>query len=218
MKKVVIIDAGPRKGWNTDQLLTEAERGAKEAGAEVQRFRLFDLNVKDCYACMACKRVGNRTEGLCAQRDDLRPVLEACYEADGIVIGSPIYFGTLTAEAHAAICRLMFPLLHYSRDPFDPLETKKHVGLILAMNVQEANLGTTGYKKRFDETSAMMGRFLGSGETLYSCDTLQFDDYSKYYANMFNEDVKRAHREKQCPTDLANAYEVGKRAAAGVQA
>lgn len=211
MKKVVVIDCGPRVGWNTDQLLTEAERGAREAGAEVKRFRLFDLDAKDCYGCMICKRVGNKTEGLCAQRDDLRPVLEECYDADAIIMGSPIYFGNMTAQAHALTCRLMFPAMHYSPDPFDPFEKKKDCALVLSMNVREDHLEAVGYTKRYGEFAGMIGRMLGSCEVLYSCDTLQYDDYSKYYANMFNEDHKRKHHEKQFPVDLANAYELGKK-------
>ena len=42
-KKIVIVNAGPRKGWNTDTLLTEAAKGAESAGAEVVRFDLFRL-------------------------------------------------------------------------------------------------------------------------------------------------------------------------------
>ena len=40
-KKIVVVNAGPRKGWNTDILLSEASDGAVSAGAEIQRFDLF---------------------------------------------------------------------------------------------------------------------------------------------------------------------------------
>ena len=43
-KKVVVVNAGPRIGWNTDMLLREAEKGVIESGAEVVRFDLFRLN------------------------------------------------------------------------------------------------------------------------------------------------------------------------------
>ena len=42
-KKIIAVNAGPRKGWNTDTLITEAARGAESVGAEVERFDLFRL-------------------------------------------------------------------------------------------------------------------------------------------------------------------------------
>ena len=45
-KKIVAVNAGPRKGWNTDTLINEAVKGAQAQGAEVQKFDLFRLNVK----------------------------------------------------------------------------------------------------------------------------------------------------------------------------
>ena len=43
MKKVIIVNASPRKNWNTAILLKEAEKGAKDAGAEVENVDLVDL-------------------------------------------------------------------------------------------------------------------------------------------------------------------------------
>lgn len=42
-KKIVVVNAGPRKGWNTDTLLMEAARGAEVAGAEIVKFDIFKL-------------------------------------------------------------------------------------------------------------------------------------------------------------------------------
>ena len=215
MSKVIVVDGGPRKKWNTAQLLDQAAQDAQEAGAEVERFRLFDLDVKDCYACMACKRVDNKTNGLCAMRDDLRTVLEACYNADGIIVGTPIYYSNLTAQTCAFLCRLMFPLMHYQNDGFHPIERNKHFGLIMTMNAAEENLDKIGYRARYDAYAHGIGTFLGEGETLYCCNTLQFDDYSKYYAGLFDEEAKKAHHAEQFPKDLQAAHNMGARAATG---
>ena len=51
----------------------------------------------------------------------------------------------------------------------------------------------------------------GASETLYSCDTYQFTDYSRYDMNLFDEAAKRTHRDSQFPIDLANARALGKR-------
>ena len=56
MKQVIAINAGPRKGYNTDILVTKAAQGAKEAGAEVNYIDLYKLNkYSGCMSCFACK-------------------------------------------------------------------------------------------------------------------------------------------------------------------
>ena len=55
--KIVVVNAGPRMGWNTDTLLTEASKGAVAAGAEVERFDLFRLEkYAGCISCFGCKK------------------------------------------------------------------------------------------------------------------------------------------------------------------
>ena len=92
-KKVVVVNAGPRKGWNTDTLISEAARGAEAAGAEIVRFDLFRLEkYTGCISCFGCKKEKNK--GHCVCRDGLTPVLDAIREADGLIIGSPNYLPT----------------------------------------------------------------------------------------------------------------------------
>ena len=56
-KKIIAVNAGPRKGWNTDTLITEASKGAESAGAEVERFDLFRLErYTGCISCFGCKK------------------------------------------------------------------------------------------------------------------------------------------------------------------
>lgn len=165
----------------------EAERGAKDAGAETELIHLYDLDYTDCKSCFACKLRGNQTNGICALHDDLRPALEKIHEANTVIIGSPVYYGSLTGETIA-------------------------VSNLLTMNAPEEML-RKGYGTAFETTAKMIGMNFGSCETLYSCDTYQFSDYSKYYAGMFDEAHKAAHRDKQFPADMCNAYELGRRLA-----
>lgn len=72
------------------------------------------LKYTDCKSCFACKLRGNKTNGICAIRDDLRPVLEKIHEANAVIIGSPIYYGNLTGETASMIgmifgsCELLY--------------------------------------------------------------------------------------------------------------
>lgn len=89
--KVILLNRSRRKSCNAHKLLMEAERGAKEMGAETEMIHLYDLNYTDCKSCFACKLRGNKTNGVCAVRDDLRPVLEKLHEANAVIIATSIY-------------------------------------------------------------------------------------------------------------------------------
>ena len=80
-RKIVVVQAGPRKGWNTDTLVRDAAAGAEEAGAELQCFDLFDLEpYTGCVSCFGCKTLKHK--GHCVRRDGLTPVLDAIREAE----------------------------------------------------------------------------------------------------------------------------------------
>lgn len=66
--KAIFLNGSPRKNWNTHKLLLQAERGAKEMGAETEIIHLYDLSYTDCKSCFACKIKGTKTNGVCAVR------------------------------------------------------------------------------------------------------------------------------------------------------
>ena len=115
MKKIIIIDGGPRKNMNTAKLLQQFAEGAKSAGndVEVKTIRLYDLDYKGCMSCMACKLKG-KAQNICRFKDALTPLLEEIAQADGLVLGSPIYFGEVTGQIRAFLERLAFPWLSYN--------------------------------------------------------------------------------------------------------
>ena len=52
-KKIIAVNAGPRMGWNTETLITEASKGAEQAGAEVKRYDLYRLEkYAGCISCL----------------------------------------------------------------------------------------------------------------------------------------------------------------------
>ena len=108
MKKVIVLNASPRKNFNTAKLLVEAQKGAEAAGASVEYIYLVDINYKGCMSCFACKRKGSTTNGLCAFKDDLRPVLEKILQTDAVIIGSPIYYSYPTGMFRNLIERMLF--------------------------------------------------------------------------------------------------------------
>ena len=56
--KTIIINGGPRKNWNTAQLLQSALKGAQDAGAETAYYDLYDISYSGCRSCLVCKKKG----------------------------------------------------------------------------------------------------------------------------------------------------------------
>ena len=94
MSRIIGINGSPRKDRNSARLLDSALSGAADSGAEVRRIDLYDLSYTGCRSCFACKLLGSPTFGRCAVNDDLKPVLEDILSSDGLIISSPIYFGS----------------------------------------------------------------------------------------------------------------------------
>jgi len=216
--KALFVDGGPRKKNNTAQMLESAMKGASEAGAETTLIRLYDLNFCGCKSCFACKLKNAKTDGVCAIKDGLRSALEIARQADIIVIGSPVYFGYPSAETRAFMERLLFPNYTYDLSPEGkPLVPiiRKRTAIIFTMNAPESVFEKINYPILLGTCADQLKFVFGHSEVLYSYDTLQFSDYSRYAANMFNEEAKRRRHEEVFPKDLEKAYELGKRLVKG---
>jgi len=94
-EKILIFMGSPRREGNSAILARQVKAGAEAAGAEVESFSLHDLNVRPCDACEACR---DKTETDCILDDDLKDIFPKLRQADGIVIASPIYWFTVSAQ------------------------------------------------------------------------------------------------------------------------
>ena len=205
MKKIVVVNAGPRLGRNTDTLLTEAARGAESAGAAVERFDLFRLErYTGCVSCFGCKKEKNK--GHCVCRDGLTPVLDAIREADGVILGSPNYLSELTASFRALYERLVFQNLTYNRET--PCCNGRFIPVLLIMT---SNAPDTNYLTLLDGYRRTLERFVGPTELLVSGDTLQLADYGKtdWPWSVFDPEAKKLRHETVFPQEMRAAFEKG---------
>lgn len=213
--KALVINGSPRKKFNTAQMLESSMKGAQDAGAACEWINLIDYEFTGCRSCFACKVKNSKTNGLCAVRDCIRPVLEKAGDADVLIFGSPVYYGYPTGQLRSFVERLLFPLDTYLVDKNGERIKFEHkpvyTGLIYTMNCPDWLMEQVNYPTLLGFTGAELGRLCGYNEVHYSCDTYQFSDYSRYDSNMFSEEKKREQREKQFPKDLEAAYELGKR-------
>ena len=203
-KKFIAVNAGPRIGWNTDILLNEAIKGAKETGADVERFDLFKLEkYTGCISCFGCKK--NKFKGHCICQDGLTSVLDAIRNADGLILASPNYLGDMTASFRALYERLIFQNLTYNMET--PCCNEHPIPVLLIMT---SNAPDTFYLDLLNKYQQTLNTFVGPTTVFVSGDTLQLKDYSKtdWPWTFFNPEAKYERRESVFPEECKKVYEI----------
>ncbi len=206
-KRIVVVNAGPRKGWNTDTLLNEAAKGAESNGAEIIHFDLFRLDrYTGCISCFGCKK--EKFKGRCICRDGLTQVLDAIRESDGLIIGSPNYLSNLTASFRALYERLIFQSLTYNMET--PCCNEHPIPVLLVMT---SNAPDDMYKEMLGNYRQTLDLFVGPTKVFVSGDTLQVPDYSKldWEWSMFDPESKMKRHEKVFPEECKKVFEMGKK-------
>ena len=97
---VLAISGSPRKGGNTDTLIGVALATLEEKGIETEFITLAGKTILGCNACMACTK-----ELKCVIEDNFDPIFRKMINASGIIVGSPVYFGSATPEIMALLDR-----------------------------------------------------------------------------------------------------------------
>ena len=204
-RKIIAVNAGPRMGWNTETLITEASRGAESAGAEIKHYDLYRLEkYTGCISCFGCKK--EQFKGHCVCRDGLTPVLDDIREADGLIIGSPNYLSELTASFRAIYERLVFQNLTYNMEK--PCCNSHPIPVLLIMT---SNAPESAYLPLIQNYQNTLNRFVGPTEVLISGDTLQLKDYSRtdWPWTMFNPAEKEKRHQEVFPEECRKAFEKG---------
>lgn len=208
--KVIAINGSARKDWNTHILLEKALEGAKSRGAETELVNLYDLDYKGCRGCLACKVKNSKGLGHCAVNDELKSVLDRIDTCDGLILGSPIYLGDVTAMMRAFWERLIFQYLNYDDYSKPFFNGSKKTAFIYTMNVSESLIESVGYDRVFQSYEMTLKKYFGNAAHMIVTETLQVIDYSRYHMAKFNENDRKKRREEIFPDDCKRAFALGK--------
>jgi multimeric flavodoxin WrbA len=99
--KLIALNGSPNKNGNTATVIKWVADGAKAHGANVEWLQISDLDIKYCRGCKTCLKTG-----VCAIQDDLPLVLGKIRNADGYIVGSPVYGGNPTAQLKTLMDRI----------------------------------------------------------------------------------------------------------------
>jgi len=212
---ILAICGAANKSRNTAAMLKSAFDGAMSVaaadagGARGEIVYLYDLNFRGCVGCHSCKLLDKGKFARCAEQDELTPILAKAIDADVLLVGSPIYYSSITGETRSFLERYLFPGMTYNKERVPTYPKRAKYGWVFTMNAP----GEV-YRDYFDKLTAVTTRLMG-GETEYvmAYQTQQMEDYSKYAATMFDVDMIKKRHIEQFPRDCEAAFAMGKRLA-----
>ncbi len=209
--KIFAVSGSPRKKNNTAALIKEALKGVASVNpkAETETIHLYDLQYSGCISCFSCKKLGGKHYGQCKVKDDLKPVLGVLAQADGLILASPLYFAGLTGEMRSFMERLLFPYFVYDAEHSSLAPKRIPIAFIYNMGAPEHIMLDRKYPESLSRLEFFIEKVYTKPKVMYSCDTYQFDDYSKYKSDCFSEQAKAKHRAEQFPKDLKAAFDLG---------
>jgi multimeric flavodoxin WrbA len=113
MKRVIILNASPRAHGNTEILCRTCAEALEKNGCEAEIISFRGKSFKSCIACGTCKK----KKGQCAIDDDgLNEIIDKIKDAKGLIVASPVYFGTARGDLMSAVQRIS--MVSYGGDRF----------------------------------------------------------------------------------------------------
>ena len=101
--KVLLVNGGPHPKGCTNRSLEEVEKALKEEGIETLIYDIPNVPLQDCVACGSCAKTGK-----CVFDDCVNEIAQKFEEADGLVVGTPVYYGSANATLIAFLTRLFY--------------------------------------------------------------------------------------------------------------
>ena len=114
--KIISVLGSPRQKGNSSAIVKRFCDTALKKGADIESYNLNLMDFKGCQGCLACKEGNDR----CVIKDDLQPVLDLVYEADILVLATPVYMGGVSGQLKCFIDRtfsFLTPDFKTSPDP-----------------------------------------------------------------------------------------------------
>lgn len=100
MSEALVFLGSPRKNGNSEVLIKSVVKGIENTGGSVETIRVSDLNISPCIGCGGCDKTGK-----CVVEDDMQPLYDKITSARRIILASPVYFYSITAQLKAFVDR-----------------------------------------------------------------------------------------------------------------
>jgi len=216
--KIVALMGSPLEGSNTDTIMDKVLEGAREAGAETKKFKVWHLNISPCQGCMSC-----RETGICEHYDDdLANLVTELGEADGLVLGAPVWGGFVPGQFKMVFDRLVGAVMSIQPSSegvqvISRLPQKKRNGVSIAVcaspakEMAEANIIFLNHFLQLHGNGGDIREIRAPGLGEYGQVRMDSDELEKRLEamGMENPGIMAVQSEKINQDFLDRAYEVG---------
>ena len=151
MKKITILNGSPHTQGCTAALVEKVTAAAESQGALVRSFFLNSLNIRGCQGCFQCQATGR-----CATQDEMQPVYDALLDSDAVVLASPVYMWSMSAQLKAAVDRLFAFLRPEHKSALKP-------GIKVLLLFTQGQPDTGMFRHYFEHVGKNM-QFMGFGD------------------------------------------------------
>jgi len=140
---VLGISSSPRKNSNSELLLQQVLEGAEQAGARVEWVSLREVTLRPCQACRSCEKTGE-----CVQRDDFEGLRNLMIAADRVVVATPVYWMTVSAQLKLFMdrCQSLWARKHRLKRPLPPAANPPRLGVAIAVGGSKVGEMFTGIR------------------------------------------------------------------------
>ncbi|MBN1933466.1 MAG: flavodoxin family protein [Anaerolineae bacterium] len=182
--RVLVFLGSPRKRANSTLLADQIAAGAQAAGSGVETFGLHEMDIRPCRACEGCHRPNSKG---CVIDDDMQALYPKLREADALVIASPVYWFTVSAQTKLLMDRwyalegpqgsalrgkrIAIALTYGDSDPFtsgavNALRTFQDAFRYVGADILGAVYGTASREGEIADNQALMERAYRLGQQL----------------------------------------------------
>ena len=134
-KSVLLFSGSPRKGGNSDLLADSFLEGAVDAGARVEKIRLYKKDIWPCIECGGCDETGQ-----CVLQDEMIALYSSIEDADVIAVSSPIFFYNITSKTQALVERSQAMWVRKYVLKQNDTHGKKRQGIFLSVGATKGKL------------------------------------------------------------------------------
>ena len=186
--KILGLMGSPRIKGNSDLLIDEALKGAESKGAEVEKIVVDKLKIAPCKEYYGCLK-----DGKCVIHDDMDELYQKILDADAIIVASPMFFYTISAQLMLLIsrCQALWARKYVLKNLDIPVKKGVFIGV-----------GATKGEKLFDGPRLTIKYFFQAINADYTDELLI-------------RGVDKRGEIKDHPTALADAYVIGEKLVAG---